>query len=203
MTLLFHTVHLLCRPVQERTFPSVPWDSASLEELRKGPKCAVTCGGRRRREVGGGSRGEAPWKTPSKNWKHAASLRSHWSSQRVQYCFRVIASLNASINTFLHPSGYTDANQIVIICSLRVFVLFFVPVRRSYKLTLHKIWQQILVIVSRYFSSDINQIPRNVLVITKLPMFLALTVFRQHFLEMWQNRCETKHHVVLIWVNCQ
>lgn len=52
MTLLFHTVHLLYRPAQEEAFPSVPRDSASLEELRTGAKRAVTCGGRRRK-VGG------------------------------------------------------------------------------------------------------------------------------------------------------
>lgn len=75
MMLLFHMVHLLYRPVQEQAFPPVPWDSASLEELRKGPKCAVTCSGRRR-GVGSGRRGEARWTTPSKNWKHAASRQA-------------------------------------------------------------------------------------------------------------------------------
>lgn len=109
--------------MQEQAFPLVPRDSASVEELRKGAKRAVTCGGRRK--VGGGSRGEARWKRPSKNLKHAASrraplkrLRWHRSSQRVRwgYCFRV----NASTNTFLHPSGDTDADQIAIICGLRV-----------------------------------------------------------------------------------
>lgn len=75
-----------------------------------------------------------------KRLRSRRSSQRELASQRVQWglCFRVIASLNASINTFLHPFVYTDADQIVMICGLQVFVLFFVSVGRSYERTQHK-----------------------------------------------------------------